>query len=155
MKRKLQDLTPREMLALAVSIEQSNQMALHNFSGMFQGYDEMVSLNFEEMSLEENRHGQLLLQKYNKLFKEPLPEINAFDVEEVVEALDFDDSEHLIFDSLKAKKVYQLVYEAEKRAKNFYDNAARVVKNQELVTLFKELADIEGSHAAWLENKII
>ena len=154
MTRKLEDLSPKEMLALAISIEQSNQKALHNFSEMFNGYDDEVSKNFAEMSVEEGRHEQILLAKFKKMFKGPVPEISNFDVEEVVEAIDFDDSEHLIFDSLKAKQVYQLAYEAEKRAKAFYEKAMKSVKNKEMAVLFKELAAMEGDHAKWLENKI-
>ena len=154
MTRKLEELSPKEMLALAISIEQSNQKALHNFSDMFNGYDDEVSKNFEEMSVEEGRHEQILLEKFKNMFKGPVPEISNFDVEEVVEAIDFDDSEHLIFDSLKAKQVYQLAYEAEKRAKAFYEKVMKTVKNKELAVLFKELAAMEGDHAKWLENKI-
>jgi rubrerythrin len=154
MIRKLQDLSPKEMLALAISIEQSNQKALRNFSGMFDGYDSEVSRNFEEMAVEEGRHEDILQQKFEKKFKGPVPEITNFDVEEVVEAVDMDDSEHLIFDSLKARQVYQLAYEAEKRAKSFYEKAVKTVKDQELASLFKELAAMEGDHAAWLEKKI-
>jgi erythrin-vacuolar iron transport family protein len=154
MTRKLEDLSPKEMLALAISIEQSNQKTLHNFSEMFDGYDEEVSKNFEEMSVEEGHHEQLLLKKFKDMFKGPIPEITNFDVEEVVEAVDFDDSEHLIFDSLKAKQVYQLAYEAEKRARTFYEKAMKSVKNKEMASLFKELAAMEGDHAKWLENKI-
>ncbi|HEY5037986.1 MAG TPA: ferritin family protein [bacterium] len=154
MTRKLEELTPKEVLALAISIEQSNGKALHNFAEMFDGYDQEVSKNFEEMSVEEGHHEQLLLQKFKKLFKGPIPEITNFDVEEVVEAIDLDDSEHLIFDSLKAKQVYQLAYEAEKRARSFYEKAMKTVKNKELASLFKELAEMEGDHATWLEIKI-
>jgi rubrerythrin len=88
------------------------------------------------------------------MYKGPVPELTNFDVEEVVEAFDMDDSEHLIFDSLKAKQVYQLAYEAEKRAKSFYEKAMKTVKDKEIAALFKELAALEGDHAAWLEDKI-
>ncbi len=154
MKRKLQDLSPKEVLALAISIERSNQKALHNFSEMFDGYDDEVSRNFEEMSQEESSHEELLQSKFQKLFKGPVPEVDNFDVEEVVEAFDMDDSEHLIFDSLKAKQVYQLAYEAEKRAKSFYEKAMKTVNDKELASLFKDLAALEGDHASWLEKKI-
>src|SRR5579859_7063230 len=154
MTRKLQDLSPKEVLSLAIYIEQSNQKALRNFSEMFDGYDDKVSKNFEEMAVEEGRHEEILQQKFKKMFKGSVPEVTNFEVDEVVEAFDMDDSEHLIFDSLKAKHVYQLAYEAEKRAKNFYEKAAQTVKDKEIAAKFKDLAALEGDHAAWLEDKI-
>jgi erythrin-vacuolar iron transport family protein len=154
MKRKLQDLSPKEMLALAISIEQSNQKALHNFAEMFEGYDDEVSRNFEEMSVEETRHEEILQQKFRKMFKGPVPEITNFDIDEVIEAIDLEDSEVLIFDSLTAKQVYRLAYEAEKKARSFYERAVKTVQSKELAALFMELAAMEGDHAAWLEDKI-
>jgi rubrerythrin len=152
--KQIKDFLPAEVLALAISIEQSNHKALHNFSQMFEGYDDAVSKNFEEMAREEAEHEKLLREKFKQLFKGPVPEIDKFDVEEVVEAFDLDDSEHLIFDSLKAKKVYQLVWDSEKRAKSFYEKASQSVKDKDLASLFKELAAMEGEHAQWLENKL-
>ncbi len=154
MKRKLQELSAKEVLGLAISIENSNQKALLNYSGMFHGYDDQVSKNFAELASEENLHRELLLKQYKKSYKGAPPKMDPFDVEEVVEALDFDDSEHLIFDSLKAKKVFQLAHEAETRAVNFYKRAQKAVKNKDLVALFKKLAAMEGEHASWLEDKI-
>ena len=154
MKRKLQELSGQEVLALAISVEKSNQKALLNYSAMFDGYDHEVSLNFAELASEENHHEDLLLQQYKKTFKGTPPVMDPMDVEEVVEALDFDDSEHLIFDSLKAKKVFQLAYEAEVRAVNFYTQAQQIVKDKDLAALFKKLAAMEGDHAGWLEDKL-
>ncbi len=154
MTRKIQDLSPKEVLALAISIEQSNRKTLHNFSVMFEGYDKEVSKNFEEMSVEESRHEVLLQQLFNKKFGGRIPEISPFELEETVEAIDMDDSEHLIFDSLKAKQVYQLAWEAEKRASNFYEKAMKTVKDIELVKLFNTLADMEKDHASWLDKKL-
>ena len=153
MTRKIQDLSPKEVLALAVAIERSNAKALHNFAQMFEGYDKKVSELFEEMSVEELSHEKILLQLFQDRFKEPVPVLDRFDVEDVVEAYDLDDSEHLIFDSLKAKQVYQLAYEAENRAKTFYQRAMLSVQDKDLAETFRKLASLETEHAAWLEEK--
>lgn len=153
MTKKIQNLSPKEVLGLAIAVEQSNGKALRNFAEMFEGYDSEVSKLFREMSDEENKHEELLQQMFQRKFKEPVPTVDPFDIEEVVEAYDFDDSEHLIFDSLRAKQVYQLAYEAENRAKRFYEEAAKTVKDKELGDLFKKLVSFESDHAAWLEEK--
>jgi rubrerythrin len=154
MTKKIQDLTPKEVLALAISIEQSNSKALGNFSHMFEGYDDEVSRQFGEMAHEEDKHEFLLTQRFKKMFEGPVPVVSNFDVEEVVEAFDLDDSEHLIFDSLKVKKVYQLVLESEERAKSFYQKASKAMKDHVLKNLFQALAEMEGDHAEWLEIKL-
>jgi rubrerythrin len=155
MKKNIQELSPMEILALAIHIEKENQKAFISFSEMFEGYDEDVVLKFKELSKEESLHEAVLSKKFTDLFGDAkIPEITEFDVEEVVEAFDIDDSEHLIFDSLKSKKIYQLALAAEKRAFQFYLNASQKVKNSELSKLFKELSELENSHSNWIEEKL-
>ncbi|GEM_PF-3421095 len=154
MTRRIEELEPKEILALAISIEQANQKALRNFSEMFDGYNQEVSRNFGEMAEEEGRHEELLQQMYKKKYKGPAPNIDSFDIEGVVEAVDLDDSEFLIFDSFKAQQVYQASWEAERRAREFYLKAVKNVKDAEMANLFNTLADMEGDHADWLEKKL-
>ena len=147
MKHSIQDLTPKEVLALAITIEQANQKSLHYFSEMFDGTDDQVSRNFEEMSVEESYHEEILRRKFRKIFKGPIPEISQFDVEETAEIISPEESNSITFDKLKANQVYPLAYEMEKRAKAFYEGAMQSVKDEELSNLFKELATMEGDHA--------
>lgn len=155
MTRKIEELAPKEVLALAISIEQANQKALRNFSEMFEGYDTEVSRNFEEMAVEEASHEEMLQQMFKKKYKGTAPKVDSFDIEGVVEAVDLDDSEFLIFDSFKAQQVYQTCWEAERRAKEFYLKAMKSVKDVELVKLFNRLAEMEEEHAGWLEKKLV
>ena len=155
MTRRIEELEPKEVLALAISIEQANQKALRNFSEMFEGYDKEVSRNFEEMALEEGRHEEMLQQMFKKKYRGPAPQIDSFDIEGVVEAVDLEDSEFLIFDSFKAQQVYQASWVAEKRAREFYLKAMKSVKDVELAHLFNSLADMEEEHADWLEKKLV
>ena len=154
MKRKIEELQPQELLALAIAIEQANQKTLRGYAEMFAGRDEEVSKNFEEMSEEEARHEEYLQQKFAKMFKGPLPAVEHFDMDEVMEKVDLDDSEHLILDSHHPQRVFLQVLEAEKKAKDFYLVASRTVKDHVLANLFHELAEMEGDHAEWLEMKL-
>lgn len=154
MKQRIEELEPKEVLALAISIEQANQKALRNFSEMFTGYDEEVSRNFEEMAVEEGRHEEMLQQMFRKKYGGPVPQIDSFEIEGVVEAVDLADSEFLIFDSFKAQQVYQACWDAESRARNFYLKAMKSVKDVEMAKLFHTLAEMEEDHATWLENKL-
>ena len=113
----------------------------------------MLSQSRKSDQSEELSHEKILLQLFQDRFKEPVPVLDRFDVEDVVEAYDLDDSEHLIFDSLKAKQVYQLAYEAENRAKTFYQRAMLSVQDKDLAETFRKLASLETEHAAWLEEK--
>ena len=155
MTRKIQELSPKEALALAIHVEQANGRRLKNFAHAFDGYDQTVADKFIELAAEEELHEKWLQEKFKKLFEGPLPDVREFDVEEVIEAVEWDDSEHQIFDSLKADDVFKLALEAEDSAKAFYQKAAQVVsKEKELAKLFGELSAMEDDHAGWLKKRI-
>ncbi|HJT24874.1 MAG TPA: ferritin family protein [bacterium] len=154
MTRKINELSPKEILALAIHIEQANKNRLRNFAHAFSGYDQEVEGKFNELAEEEGFHEAWLQQKFEKMFKGPVPKVTEFDVEEVVEAVEWDDSEHQIFDSLKAENVYRLALDAENGARNFYQVAIKTVKEKSLVKLFKELAGMENDHVEWLKKRI-
>lgn len=154
MTRKISELSPKEVLALAIHIEQANKKRLLNFANAFTGYDDQVEKKFNELAEEEGLHEAWLQQKFKKMFKGSVPKVTEFDVEEVVEAVEWDDSEHQIFDSLKAENVFRLALDAENAARNFYQVAIRTVKDKSLTKLFKELAGMENDHVEWLKKHI-
>lgn len=155
MTRKIKDLSPEEILALAIHVEQANGRRLRNFAHAFDGYDQAVADKFTDLASEEDLHEKWLQEKFKKMFKGPLPEVREFDVEEVIEAVEWDDSEHQIFDSLKADDVFKLALNAETSARTFYEKAALAVrKDKELTKLFKELSGMEDDHAVWLKKRI-
>ncbi|HUO56790.1 MAG TPA: ferritin family protein [bacterium] len=153
MKRKIQDLSPQELFALAIFIEQTNQKILREYAEAFDGYDEEVAKNFEEMSEEESRHEEFLRQKYGKMFKEPIPPLRNFDVDEVVGSVGLEGlGGH--FGSYQANQILQMARLAEQKAKQFYVDASKTVKDHVLANIFHEFAEMEGDHAEWLELKL-
>jgi rubrerythrin len=149
----MKDLALKEVLALAVEVERSNARRFRAFASTFAGYDEEVSRRFEELAEEEVAHEARLVEWYGKRFADPLPEIGEFDVEGVVESIDLDDAEHLIFGSLDPDEVFRLALEAERRARSFYRSAARSTRDQDLRRLLEDLARMEEDHAGWLEER--
>ncbi len=154
MTRKIKDLTPQEVLALAIRIEQANALRLRNFAFAFQNYDKNVSGQFEELAGEEDSHEKWLQARYKKMFKGPLPLVDDLEVEGIADAMEWDDSEYLVFDSLRADHVYHLAMKAEKKAKSFYEKAQKTTKDKGLAKLFEELAQMEEGHTGWLAEKI-
>ena len=54
MPRRFESLSSREVMALAIHIEQSNARPLRSFADVFRGYDQAVTARFEEMAGEEH-----------------------------------------------------------------------------------------------------
>jgi len=154
MSRTLESLSPKEVLALAIHVEQANARRFRAFAEVFQGYDAEVAKRFEELAAEEDHHEQLLDAQFQKSFGGALPPLEQVDISGIVEAVDLDDGEHLIFDTLKPRRVYELALRAEREAQEFYRKATAKAGDAMLAALYRELAEMETGHASFLEDKL-
>ena len=152
--RRFEELTPAEVFALAIHIERANTRRFQAFAGIFRSYDEEVAGRFEELAQEEQDHESRLLEEFQRHFGDTIPPVDEADVDVVIESHDLDDAEHQIFDSLKPARIYELALQAEHLARDFYLRAAAASNDPHLIRLYKEFAQMEGDHAAWVEQKI-
>lgn len=154
MTRSFESLSSREVLALAIHVERANAERFRTFAYVFRQYDNEVAARFEELALEEEGHEAILLQWFHARFGKEIPQVREVDVKGVIESVDMDQSEHLIFDSLEPKRVYELAHAAEVGARSFYLDAAKLSSDPDLAVLYQELAVLEEGHASWLEEKL-
>ena len=154
MTRAIEALSPRELLALAVHVERANAARFRAFADVFRGYDSKVAARFEELAAEEQQHEAMLTTRFAARFPGPIPTVREADVNGIVESVDMEDAEHLIFDTLKPVQVYDLALRAERGARDFYRQATAAAKDAELAALYQELADMEKDHQAWLEERM-
>jgi rubrerythrin len=154
MSRTLETLSPKEVLALAIHVEQANATRFRTFADVFQGYDAEVANRFLELAAEEDHHEALLAAQFQKSFGGSLPPLEQVDISDVVEAVDLDDGEPLIFDTLKPRHVYELALKAELGAQDFYRKAIAKAGDPALAALYRELAEMETGHASFLEEKL-
>lgn len=151
--RRFEELTPAEVCALAIRIERANVGRFQAFADIFRGYDQQVVQRFEGLALEEESHERRLLREFQRRFGDFIPPVEEADVGAVIESPDLDDAEHQIFDSLTPARVFELALRAELMARRFYLRAAAACQNPNLAQLYKDLAQMEGDHIAWIEQK--
>jgi rubrerythrin len=154
MTRPFESLSPKEVLALAIHVERANAERFRSFAYVFRQYDEGVADRFEELAKEEEQHEAMLVERFRVRFGKEIPQVREVDVKGVIESVDMDESEHLIFDSLQPRRVYELAHAAEVGALSFYRDAAKLSGDPELAALYRELAEEEEGHASWLEKKL-
>ena len=147
MIRSFSDLTVIEILALAVKVEKNNAERLQALVDYYTDYDEELKKNFTRMKEEELQHLKLLKQKWWERYgDQPIPVIDEDHIKEVVEAIDVNHGEHLIFDDLTLDDAKRMVIEMEKGAYMFYLRAAGAVEDQDVKNLLSELASLEYQH---------
>ena len=154
MSRPIESLSPKEVLALAVHVERANTRRFQAFAGVFRGFEPEVAEKLEELAEEEIEHERLLTVRFEARYEGEIPNVDEVTVEGVIESVDLDDAEHLIFNSLKPRQVYEIALKAELGAQAFYRRVAGAAEDEELAALYLELADMEDDHAQWLKDKL-
>ena len=161
MQRNFAALSPREVLQVAISIENRNAELYHHFAELFTEFGDKESLEiaaiFWEMAVEERGHSSQLKQHYAELYGEFISSISEQDLVEIVEVPTLDDGNLLdpSGDPTPARaRALQVALQAELSAQQFYEKLASQTSRGPLRDIFRYLAQQEDGHVAYLETKL-
>jgi erythrin-vacuolar iron transport family protein len=150
-KKSFKDLTEREILALAIQLEEEDSRVYADFSdGLKENYPASARV-FAEMQAEESRHRQRLIDLYQQRFGDHIPLIRAQDVKGFVERKPV-----WLVRPLGLATVRKQVEVMEGETLRFYERAMARVSDASTRKLLGDLAEIERQHedfAATLEEQ--
>jgi rubrerythrin len=151
MARKFKELSEREILALAISLEEEDARIYADFAeGLRDTYPATAKV-FEEMQGEESDHRKSLLEIYRQRFGEHIPHIRREDVKGFVERRPI-----WLVRPLGIDAVRKQVEIMEIETRRFYERAMERVTDTSIRKLLGDLAEVERKHsqfAASLEEK--
>ena len=156
--RSFSELSPEEVLMVAIDVETVNGDRLRNFAELFADYAPEASELFSGMATEEDQHRQQLEDIYKKRHGDLPKTVGQDDIPEVIEAHDLDDAEHTVFDSMTLKTALESVLHAEFQARDFYLQASKQadqVDEADLAAIYKELGEFEQNHVTWIETRLV
>jgi rubrerythrin len=154
MRRSLAELSPQEILWVALRIEERNARIYENYAEMFEWYEPDVARTFREMAREEREHGRRLGVMYAERYEDAVCDLTEEEIREIVEAPVFEDGEAFIYDRARRRHAFEVGREAERRARAFYAEMAERATDAAVRALFRELAEIESEHEALLAQKL-
>lgn len=150
-KKNFKDLTEREILALAIQLEEEDSRVYADFAdGLKENYPSTAQV-FVEMQAEESRHRQRLLDLYQQRFGDHIPLIRAQDVKGFVERRPV-----WLVRPLGLATVRKQVEVMEGETLRFYERAMVRVSDPATRKLLGDLAEVERQHedfAGTLEEK--
>lgn len=161
MLRTFASLTPQEALGIAISIEERNAEVYHRFAEMFTEFGDEESLEiasvFWEMAVEERGHHALLERKYWEQFGIPESLYTEDDLVELIEVPKLNTGEMFAGGrGLSARqRALQVALRAESSAQKFYSKLVEQTPDNPLREIYAELAEMEDSHVAFLEAKLM
>jgi erythrin-vacuolar iron transport family protein len=147
MAKNFRDLTEREILALAISLEEEDGKIYGDFEdGLRESYPASAQL-FEEMQAEESSHRAALLDLYRAKFGEHIPHIRRQDVKGFV-----DRRPVWLIRPLGLHVVRKQAEIMELETRRFYERAAQQVPDVSIRKLLGDLAQAERKHSAIAES---
>ncbi len=141
MARNFKDLTEREILALAVSLEEEDGRVYADFAdGLRETYPATAKL-FDDMGAEESEHRASLIATYRKRFGEHIPLIRRQDVKGFVQRRPF-----WLTRPLKIENVRKQAELMELETRQFYQKAVGQVTDAGIRKLLGDLEEVERKH---------
>jgi rubrerythrin len=147
MARNFKDLSEREILALAIALEEEDGRIYGDFvEGLRETYPATAKM-FEEMEAEESGHRRSLIDIYRHRFGEHIPLIRRQDVKGFVERRPVWLTRPLGIDAVRKQAE---IMELETR--RFYERAMEKVTDASTRKLLGDLAEAERKHYALAES---
>jgi erythrin-vacuolar iron transport family protein len=141
MARKFKDLSEREILALAVSLEEEDGRVFADFAeGLRETYPATAKL-FDDMGAEESEHRAMLIETYRARFGEHIPLIRREDVKGFAPRKSF-----WLTRPLKIAEVRKQAELMELETRQFYQKAIGQVTDAGIRKLLGDLEEIERKH---------
>ena len=139
--KKFQELTEREVLALAISLEEEDERVYSDFAeGLRQDYPASAAM-FEGMREEESGHRRRLIELYRQKFGEHIPLIRRQDVRGFVERPAL-----WLIRPLRIDAVRKEASTMEAETRRFYEKAAVRTQDAGIRQLLDDLINEEREH---------
>ncbi len=152
-KKSFKNLSEREILALAIQLEEEDSRIYGDFAeGLRETYPATAKA-FDDMQAEESRHRQRLIEMYRQRFGDHIPLIRRQDVKGFVERRSI-----WLVRPLGINAVRKQVEVMEAETRRFYERALQQVSNPDTRKLLGDLAEVERQHyefAGSLRDKLI
>src|SRR5580692_7201263 len=139
--KKFQELTEREVLALAISLEEEDERVYSDFAeGLRQDYPASAAM-FEGMREEESGHRRRLIELYRQKLGEHIPLIRRQDVRGFVERPAL-----WLIRPMRIDAVRKEASTMEVETRRFYERAATLTQDASIRQLLDDLANEERTH---------
>src|SRR5436189_4954699 len=147
MAKNFKDLSEQEILALAISSEETDARVYADVAAGLKADYPATAQIFKEMEAEEDEHRRKLIEDYRRRFGEHIPLIRREDVKGFVHRKPV-----WMIRPLGIKTVRRQAEIMETETQRFYERAARKVSDASTRKLLGDLAEAERKHVTLADN---
>jgi rubrerythrin len=145
--RNFKDLSEQEILALAISSEETDARVYADFAAGLKADYPATAQIFTEMEAEENEHRRVLIDEYRRRFGEHIPLVRREDVKGFVNRKPV-----WMIRPLGIKTVRRQAEVMETETQRFYERAASKVSDASTRKLLGDLAEAERKHVTLADD---
>jgi len=145
--KALTDLTEKEILAVAISLEEEDSRILADFADALKDLYPASADVFRGMHAEETEHHRKLVELFRTKFGDHIPLIRREDIRGFVKRKPL-----WLVKPLGIEAVRSYVSLMELETKRFYENAIRHTSDASIKLLLSKLAAEEGAHIEYAEH---
>ncbi len=147
MAKKFRDLSPQEILALAITLEEEDSRIYADFAEGLRDTFPATAEMFRRMQTEEVGHRNALIETYRQRFGEHIPHIRREDVKGFVARRPV-----WLMRPLGINVVRKQAEIMELETRQFYERAAQQITDIGVRKLLNDLADVERRHTEMAES---
>ena len=140
--KRFKDLTERELLALAITLEEEDERVYADFAEGFRAHYPASAEVFSKMRAEESEHRHALTDLFRERFGDHIPLVRRQDVRGFVTR-----SPVWLTNPLRIEAARAQVEAMELETRRFYEAAAARVSDARIRSLLNDLALVERRHA--------
>lgn len=141
MSKAFTDLEEREILALAIALEEEDSSIYADFAEKLKASHPSMASILESMRQEESNHHARLLEIYKQQYGDHVPLVRRQDVKGFIKRKPI-----WLDRKLQPKRVLGAVMLMEAETRRFYREASNTVTSADVQKLLIELADAEEDH---------
>jgi len=144
MVRSFKDLSPSEVLALAISLEEDDARIYGDFASRLKEIYPSTANMLEKMRDEERTHAARLMEMHKQRYGDHIPFIQREDVKGFIRRKPL-----WLARTLNVRQVREMVEVMEEESMRFYQSAAKLTTDLAVRTLLDELAAVEQEHESF------
>ena len=141
MARSFKDLSPSEVLALAISLEEDDARIYGDFASRLKETFPSTAAMLEKMRDEERTHAARLMEMHRQRYGDHIPFIQREDVKGFLRRKPL-----WLARTLNVRQVREMVEVMEVESMRFYQSAAKLTTDLAVRALLNELAAVEQDH---------
>ena len=143
MKRAFKDLSPAEVVALAISLEEEDARILQEFARLLRPNYPKAAADLDAMRVEEDGHRHRLVELFRRRYGEEIPLLSRDDVKGFVRRDPISSAQ-----PWDVQRIRRYVALMELETQRFYSRAAASTTDAEMRQLLGDLAEAERGHEA-------